>query len=355
MAGFPDARSAELERLALEYETSLSWRLTRPLRAAKRLVGGRGGASEEDRGPTAGDSLDSWLAPYHGERLAEIDRACAESGSPERYALFRELDDDLWALLLTREYELYPHIRALLPAMPEPALQEMWNGRSGLALASQSKAFYVKLRDRYERHGARPLDTASVLDFGCGWGRLTRYLARDVTPGRLYGCDPSEGILDACRASRVPATLARSDFRPRELPFDNRFDLAFAFSVFTHLSEAEHERCLRVLHAALEPGGVLIATIRPPAYLHSCPAMHRVRDALGSDDAAALATPRYLFAPHAAVAVHPQYGGEGEMDYGETVITMAYVRQRWSEWFELLEVDLLLEDPEQVMLTLKRR
>jgi hypothetical protein len=34
------------------------------------------------------------------------------------------------------------------------------------------------------------------------------------------------------------------------------------------------------------------------------------------------------------------------MDYGETVITMAYVRQRWSEWFEVLEIDLLLEDPE---------
>lgn len=345
----------DLERLALEYETSLSWRLTRPLRAAKRLVRGRGEGSEQHRTPTAGHNLDSWLAHYYGERLAEIDRACAESPSLERYALLRNLDDDLWALLLTGEYELYPHLRALLPTMPEPALQELWNGRSGLALASQSKAFYVKLRDRYQLHGARPLATASVLDFGCGWGRLTRYLARDVTPGRLYGCDPSEGIVDVCRASRVPATLAHSDFRPRRLPFDRRFDLAFAFSVFTHLSEAEHERCLRVLHAALEPKGVLIVTIRPPAYLHSCAAMQPLRDTLGSDESAALATPRYLFVPHPAVAAHPQYGGEGEMDYGETVITMAYVRQRWSEWFEVLEIDLLLEDPEQVVLTLRRR
>jgi hypothetical protein len=69
---------ADLERLALEYETSLSWRLTRPLRAAKRLVRGRGEASEQHRTPTAGHNLDSWLAHYYGERLAEIDRACAE-------------------------------------------------------------------------------------------------------------------------------------------------------------------------------------------------------------------------------------------------------------------------------------
>jgi hypothetical protein len=355
MAGFPPVGSADLERLRLEYETSLSWRLTRPLRAAKRLARNLRPDADQDSAPAAEGRLDSWLEHFHGERLAEIDDACAQSTSSERYALFRDLDDDLWALLLTRQYDRFPHIRALLPAMPEPALQEMWNGRSGLALASQSKAFYAKLRDRYERYGVRPLAAASVLDFGCGWGRLTRYLARDLAPGQLYACDPVEAILDVCRASRVPATLARSSFRPRKLPFDRRFDLAFAFSVFTHLSEAEHERCLRVLHEGLDPGGILIVTIRPPAYLHSCQAMHQLRDGLRLDEPAALTTARYLFVPHAAVAVHPQYGGEGDMDYGETVITMAYVRQHWSERFDLLEVDLLLEDPEQVMLTLRRR
>lgn len=355
MAGFPEAGRAELERLAHEYESSLSWRLTRPLRAAKRLVRGSRQDADPAPAPSSADGLHSWLEHFHGERLAEIDKACAGSTSPERYSLFRGLDDDLWALLLTQQYELYPHIRALLPTMPEAALQEMWNGRSGLALATQSKAFYAKLRDRFQANGAEPLATASVLDFGCGWGRLTRYLARDVAPGQLYGCDPAQGILDVCRSSRVPATLARSDFRPRDLPFDRRFDLVFAFSVFTHLSEAEHERCLQVLHAALQPRGLLIVTIRPPGYLESCATMHPLRDALGRDEPAALTTPRYLFVPHAAVAVHPQYGGEGEMDYGETVITMPYVRERWADRFELLETDLLFEDPEQVMLTLRRR
>lgn len=350
----PKVASADLERLRLEYETSLSWRLTRPLRAVNRLARGRQSSIEPDAAPAGADRLDSWLAHFHGERLAEIDDACGRSTSDQRYSLFRDLDDDLWALLLTQEYDHYPHIRALLPTMPEAALQEMWNGRSGVALATQSKPFYAKLRDRYRRYGPRPLATASVLDFGCGWGRLTRYLARDVIPSRLYACDPVQAILDVCRASRVPGTLARSDFRPRGLPFHGRFDLAFAFSVFTHLSEAEHERCLRVLHEALEPDGILIVTIRPPAYLHSCLAMQPLLAALGPDEPAGLATPRYLFVPH-SVAAHPQYSGAGEMDYGETVVTMAYIRQRWLERFELLEIDLLIEDPEQVMLTLRSR
>ena len=93
-----------------------------------------------------------------------------------------------------------------------------------------------------------------MLDFGCGWGRLTRMLARDVAPGNLFGCDPAQGILDVCRADRVPAELARSDFLPQRVPFDGPFDLAFAFSVFTHLSERAAEASLDALHAALAPG-----------------------------------------------------------------------------------------------------
>jgi hypothetical protein len=43
------------------------------------------------------------------------------------------------------------------------------------------------------------------------------------------------------------------------------------------------------------------------------------------------------------------------MTYGETVITLHYVRQHWAPLFELLEVDLLLGDLYQLMLTLRRR
>ena len=113
-----------------------------------------------------------------------------------------------------------------------------------------------------------------MLDFGCGWGRMLRFLARDVDPGDLYGCDPVEGILDVCRTTRVPANLARSEFVPERLPFDGPFDLAYAFSVFTHLSERAHERCLRALHAALRPGGVLVVTVRPLEYLRFDANMH---------------------------------------------------------------------------------
>jgi SAM-dependent methyltransferase len=334
---------------------------TRPRSLSRRLVGplralGRGApeppADHQASAPPAFDGHDTWLEHFHSEMLTPIEEACAAGGS-DRLALFSELDVDLWALLLTHEYSVYPHIRALLPDVPDRSWQEIWNGASGVHLASQSAAFYRKLLSRYAQAGDRPLVAARVLDFGCGWGRLTRFLIRDVGPGGLHGCDPVEAVLGVCRENGVPATLARSEFVPDRLPFDGPFDLAFAFSVFTHLSEPAHERCLAALHAGLRPGGILVVTIRPPAYLQLCERLHPVRDRLGRDLAARLAEPRYLFAAHPAEPSHPQYGG-GEMAYGEAVITMRYVRERWSRWFELLHTDLLLSDLHQVMLTLRR-
>jgi SAM-dependent methyltransferase len=266
---------------------------------------------------------DEWLELAAGDRLAAIDAACA-GGGHEQLARFRELDADVWALLLTHEYDGWPNIRALLPDVPDPALQAAWNGTSGGALAAQGAAFYRRLCERYARHGAVPLADASVLDFGCGWGRLTRMLARDVAPGRLYGCDPEQAILDVCRDTGVPARLARSEFLPERLPFDGPFDLAYAFSVFTHLSEAAHLRALDALHAAMAPGALLVVTVRPPAYMPGGEAP-------------------YAFVPHG-----------GTETYGETVVSLPYVRERWSDRFALLDVDILLDDLFQVVLTLRR-
>ena len=319
----------------------------RPLRAlrgrARALL-----AQQPDAPPRpVRERYDAWLTHFHGPELERLDALCA-GGGQECLPHFRALETDLWALLLSQCYDAYPAIRGVLPGVPDAALQERWNGASGARLAAQGAAVYRRVCDRFARHGPCPLEQARVLDFGCGWGRLTRMFARDVPPDRLFGCDPSDAILDVCRADGVPAQLARSEFVPERLPFEGPFELAFAFSVFTHLSEPAHERCLDALHAALAPGGLLVVSVRPPAYLDLCELMHPVRERIPPGAS------RYLFVPHAADPAHPQYGG-GAMTYGETVVTLGYVRERWSARFELLQADLLLDDLFQVLLTLRRR
>ena len=329
-------------------------------RAARRFAGtsvGKRTVSSLRSDPTPA-TLDEWLVPLFGEELSRIDAAVKGAGL-EGYAEFRDLDDDLWSLLLTKEYESYPNIRAFLPGHPDPALQQMWNGTSGTTLAAQSVCFYRKLKEMQATHGSGDLKETNILDFGCGWGRLTRMLAKDLDPGHLYGCDPVDDILDVSRKTSVPAELARSEFLPETLPFPDargKFDLVFSFSVFTHISEAAHLASLRAIHDGLKPGGLLVVTIRPPAYIDFNPNMQPAVDRLGPDRLAELRKPAYVFVPHHTEG-HPQFddAADDPMSYGETVITLPYVRENWSEMFELLDVSVLTGDMYQVALTLRKK
>lgn len=322
-----------------------------------RLLPRRRHAAVPAPDPTAGDAqepveldVDGWLTSLYGEQLAEIDAACVGVG-PEAFARFRDLDDDLWALLLSRSYTSFPNIRALMPDVPAPGLQMNWNGAHGLPLLGQSKGFYRHVKTMVAAHGSRSLESSRVLDFGLGWGRLTRFFARDVEPGNLMGVDPTPEIIEVCRASRVPAALAKSEFLPESLPF-GEIDVAYSFSVFTHISEQAAEACLEALHASIVPGGILVLTIRPPGYLELD---HRMQDALAEvgDPVAAMREPRYIFVPHPVEGGHPQYDG-GEMTYGEAVISLPHVREHWGERFELLDVKVATDDIYQVALTLRR-
>src|SRR5262245_22566475 len=139
---------SELELLRQEYESSLSWRVTKPLRALRRRT-----RHPRPAPPSLGRGrLDPWLAAVDDDRLRALDAACADGG-PEVYARFRDLDADLWALLLTQEQTLHPHLAAFLPGVPDAALQRLWNGASGLELAAQSVVFYRRLLERYAQHG----------------------------------------------------------------------------------------------------------------------------------------------------------------------------------------------------------
>ena len=101
-------------------------------------------------GSVATGRLDPWLELFD-DQLRPLDAACAGSG-PEALALFRGLDDDLWTLLLSREYEGYEGILSLLPQLPDPDHQLNWTGAQGLETLVKAKPVYVRIRDCYERH-----------------------------------------------------------------------------------------------------------------------------------------------------------------------------------------------------------
>ncbi len=162
-----------------------------------------------------------------------------------------------------------------------------------------------------------------------------------------------EGILDVCRRSGVPATLARTDFVPERLPFDEQFDLVFAFSVFTHISEAAHNGCLRA-PAPFAQARRMPDAHRPPAqYLWFSPLMRPALEELGAGSGSPSGRGPLPVRPHPGEE-HLQQDG-GEMTYGETVVTAPlHPRSAGRPSSSSCATDVLLGDLYQVMLTLRR-
>src|SRR5262249_53918525 len=99
---------------------------------------------------------------------------------------------------------------------------------------------------------------SSVLDFGCGCGRVTRYWSDFA--GGVHGSDVSADAIAWCRANLTFADFQSNGLAPPLAAGDQSYDLVYALSVFTHLT-AELQLAWRdELRRVLRPGGRLLVT-----------------------------------------------------------------------------------------------
>jgi SAM-dependent methyltransferase len=105
----------------------------------------------------------------------------------------------------------------------------------------------------------RPLSEAStLLDWGCGSGRVTRHLPRH-TGARILGRDPDALTVGWC-ARNLPGDFATCGLHPPLDLGDGSIDAAISLSVFTHLSAATQGEWLAELARVIHPGGLLLLT-----------------------------------------------------------------------------------------------
>jgi hypothetical protein len=104
-----------------------------------------------------------------------------------------------------------------------------------------------------------------VLDFGSGWGRLTRALLHHVPPERIWACDIySDAVGWQAETFGVNGLVSVTDPARFALPLD--YSIVFAGSVFSHLPDGLFQRWLRRLHAATAPRGLLAFSVHDAAY-----------------------------------------------------------------------------------------
>ena len=102
-------------------------------------------------------------------------------------------------------------------------------------------------------------DVDRWLDFGCGYGRVVRFLAERVPAERIHAADVvEEGVRFCASEFGVHPVLSRVDLATLQL---GRFDFVYAISLLTHLDERNSVELLRLLGESLEPGGIVLFTI----------------------------------------------------------------------------------------------
>lgn len=272
------------------------------------------------------------------------------------------VDDRWWLWLNTVGVRKEPTLEGLVPGLPDASVQLEFTGTAGDLVMREAWNIYRLVREQYNTYSPRgPLGRSTqVLDFGCGWGRVIRFLLKEVEPARLWGIDCDRDVIDVCRRTNRWCTFLAVDPSPPTTLEPATFDLIYAYSVFSHLSEKSHDEWLDEFSRLMRPGGVLVLTTRPRSFIEMCawlrtpeaagsPASHLVSGGAFLDTAAALAdydAGRYCFSHR---------GPDDPPHFGETCIPRAYVLEHWTNRFEFLDfIDDQRHCPQNVIVLRKR-
>jgi ubiquinone/menaquinone biosynthesis C-methylase UbiE len=132
------------------------------------------------------------------------------------------------------------------------------------------------IRDTLAGAGVRLEELGSVLDFGCGCGRVARNWAGLSGP-ELHGCDYNPQLVEWCR-DNLPFMRVRVNAPAPPSPYDDdSFDLVYAISILTHLTEPQALAWMADLRRILKPGGLLLLTLHGDAFTKRLGADERER------------------------------------------------------------------------------
>jgi SAM-dependent methyltransferase len=111
--------------------------------------------------------------------------------------------------------------------------------------------------------GSGKSEIHSILDFGCGFGRVLRTLKAAFPTAQLTACDISEAALAFCaRMFRAEALPSAEDVSL--IKTSDRFDLIWCGTLLTNIDAFQTARLLDFFDARLNSDGVLVFTSHGP-------------------------------------------------------------------------------------------
>ena len=274
---------------------------------------------------------------------ADLERLLASSASRVPHELFKAATDDFWLWLNTEGYRKNLQLQQVLPGLPSDYFQLAVASLTGDETLKGAFAVYKLFRTLIEKHHKSLSDCDALLDFGCGWGRITRFFLKDIDGQKLWGVDQwkelvaqAQQLIQRCRFFHIeqdPPTEFSNDL----------FDVVFSYSVFSHIDEDQHKRWLVEFERILKPGGLLIATTWERDHIPFLETVCAQQTSSWEDHYNRAIAERFpgtekaLADYDAGKFFHIDLGYPTFPTYGETCIPKKYVYTEWAKLFEVLD------------------
>lgn len=144
-----------------------------------------------------------------------------------------------------------------IPVPPPHLRVKVWGSTYLPGFLDGGEAVARLVRDETEASGLPLTDAGTILDFGCGCGRVLRHWPA-LADAQLTGCDYNPELV-AWVNDNLPGAHAEVNGLAPPLPFDDdAFGLVYAISVFTHLTLDLQHAWMAELRRVLRPGGRLV-------------------------------------------------------------------------------------------------
>jgi hypothetical protein len=216
------------------------------------------------------------------------------------------------------------------PVNPPMSIQERFTGATGKATYREAAKFVGAARGWSERYAGAGFEQP-VLDFGAGWGRITRFLLAHLPATSVYALDVDPAMTALTQVTLPGVQSLTVPPYPPAILRDGAAGTITAFSVFSHLSAAAHEAWSAEFARLLRRDGFAFITVLDQGFLKqlrddtAVTLGHRLSDEFGDIAEAEAQFKR-------GELVYAASGGGGVLApdfYGWAVAPRPYVEATW--------------------------
>jgi ubiquinone/menaquinone biosynthesis C-methylase UbiE len=197
-------------------------------------------------------------------------------------------------------------------------------------VAFQSYNVYRSLAELLVAYGIRPRPGLTLLDWGCGHGRIARHFLQNWRGCEIWGMDIDGENIGWCKQRFSDGVFVHGPLLPPSPLPAEAFDAVFAISVMTHLTAYAQEAWLGELARVLKPHGVAMLTFSGQA---AAAFSSIFRDVAWWSD--------WRKNGFNDAQIDPALNGkiDSATYYRNTLQSVENVQETWSDWFEIIAIE----------------